>query len=116
MKTLLVFLVLFAGVANAQLTKQVLWSSTDNGYVTTAKTKVYFPSAYDKIVMFDIDHDTTAYGRTPLLCYAFGNDTANTQRFFLRPGETMRVEGLNLLHIYIWASTGTVPARVAIYR
>ena len=116
MKTLVAVLLLLAVTCEAQITEQESRSSTDSGYVTTAWKKINFSGSYVKIVRLDIDHDTSGYGRTPLLQYAFENDTTNKYVAFLRPGESMRHDGLGLLHVYIRASSGTVPYRVTIHR
>ena len=117
MRALLIgLLLLVAFSCQAQLTEQVYRGSSDSGYVTTVKKKIMFTGTYQKIIRAIVDHDTTAYARTPLLYYALENDTANSQRSFLRPGDAIYMDGLGITHIYIWASSGTVPYRVIIYR
>jgi hypothetical protein len=117
MRTFLVtVLLLVASVSYGQITEQMYRGSLDSGYVTTTKKKIQFSGTYQKIIRVDIDHDTTGYGRTPLLYYAFEDDTTNTYRSFLRPGDSIRHDGLGITHLYIWSSTGTVPYRVIIYR
>ena len=111
-----VALLLFAFTCEAQITEQLTKNSTDSGYVTTAWKQIKFSGTYQKIIRCVIDHDTTGYARTPLLYYALEDDTTNTYRGFLRPGDSMYMDGLGITHIYIKASSGTVPYRVVIYR
>lgn len=116
MKALIVLLVLCASISSAQITEQVVKSSIDSGYVTTTKKKINFTDSYYKISRAFIFHDTTDYARSPYLCYGYDNDTTLVYTFKLRPGEWVDITGISLLHLYIWASTGTVPYRVRIER
>ena len=109
-------LLLVASFAYGQITEQLTRNSTDSGYVSTAWKQIKFSGTYQKIIRCVIDHDTTGYARTPLLYYALEDDTTNTYRGFLRPGDSMYMDGLGITHVYIKASTGTVPYRVVIYR
>jgi hypothetical protein len=115
--TWLVLLLACASVSHAQITSQRTWTSEDSGYVTTAWTEVTFESGeYYKIVRVDIDHDTTAYARRPYLQYAFDYDTSATQLMILRPGESIRHDGLGILRLFMRASADSLPARVVLYR
>ncbi len=118
MRTLTFALLLcIAPVAFGQITEQRTWTSADSGYVKTSWHEVRFPSTqYYKVIRVDIDHDTVAYGRTPVLQYAFNYDTTAGKIMFLRPGESIRHDGIGILRLYIRASRDSVPARVELYR
>ena len=120
MRTLIIcLLLLVASISWAQIVDQEVRSSADSGYVTTAWKKIYFSGSsatYAKIIRAFVYHDTTDYARTPYLQYAFENDTTNKYVMLLRPGEWRFHEGLGISHVYVRASTGTVPYRVQIER
>ena len=117
MKTLVAVLLLLAVTCEAQLTKQEIRTSTDSGYVGTDWKSISFTGQYVKIVRIDIDHDTTGYARTPLLQYAFETDTSESKYIaFLRPGESMRHDGLGIRYFFIRASADSVPYRITIHR
>jgi hypothetical protein len=118
MKTLwVVALLLLASVCYGQITEQYTRSSVDSGYVGTSWTKVKFPSnTYYKIIRCDIDYDTLAYARKPFLKYAFNNDTLETQTMSLRPGYSIRHDGIGINWMWIKASQDSVPYNIALYR
>jgi len=113
---LIAALFLVVSVASGQITDQVVQTSNGSGYLETTWEKIQFSSAYYRIVQADIDYDTTSAHRSPLLYYAFNNDTSSTKIMILRPGDAVRHTGLGLTHIYIKASADSLPYRVAIYR
>lgn len=114
---LLTLILLSAASSFAQITSQKTWTSEDSGYVRTSWREIRFPSGdYYKIVRVDIDHDTVAYARRPVLQYAFDYDTTAGKIMILRPGEAIRHDGLGILRLFVRASQDSVPCRVELYR
>ena len=108
MKTLLfAVLILLPATIFAQFTE--MYTRADTSYASTTWTKVE-KGNYQKIFWCEVANDTTA--GTQKLYVAFGDDTTATRRFALKCGESAVFEPLNVTHLYIRSSSGSIPYRV----
>ena len=101
---IIVALILIAVLAFGQI--QNMWVSS--GSATTTWTKLQ-KTSYARIVEFELSNDETSGAAE--LYFAFNDDTTSTRRFGLKWGESMNMKGINVTHLYIRSSTGTIAYR-----
>lgn len=108
MKTALtLILLLLPAFCAAQYTD--MYTRADTSYATTTWTKIE-KSSYVKIFYLEITSDTTS--GTAKLLVALEDDTTATRRFSLKANETLELTPLNVSHVYVRSSAGSVPYRV----
>jgi hypothetical protein len=86
-----------------------MYTRSDTSYATTTWTKVE-KGSYRNIFWCEVSNDTTA--GTQKIFVGFSNDTTDIRRFSVKAGEVSVFEPLNVTHVYIRSSSGSIPYRI----